>query len=104
MLRLLHPTALVASRLETLRGARLRLDRAAAAAMEPARAAIRMQREKLDALSPQRVLDRGYAIVRDGEGRVLTSARQAMESDMVHIRFAQGEALAVMTEAKENLG
>ena len=51
----------------------------------------------LDALSPLKVLGRGYSIVRLGE-RVVTSVKQAQLGDRVHIRVADGKLTATVTE------
>jgi exodeoxyribonuclease VII large subunit len=44
----------------------------------------------LGALSPFATLDRGYAIVRDDHGRILTQARSAHEGQHLDVRLAQG--------------
>lgn len=45
----------------------------------------------LDAISPLRVLDRGYAIVRDAQSRIVKSARQVQPDDWVQVKLAQGK-------------
>ena len=54
----------------------------------------------LDALSPLRVLSRGYAMVTK-EGRVLKSAGEAAPVDKVAIRLAEGELSAEILEKGE---
>lgn len=54
----------------------------------------------LDALSPLRVLSRGYAMVTK-EGRVLKSAGEAAPGDKVAIRLAEGELSAEILEKGE---
>jgi len=44
----------------------------------------------LELVSPQAVLDRGYAIVSDASGRVLTDAEQVVAGDGLSIRLARG--------------
>ena len=44
----------------------------------------------LDAMSPMKVLDRGYAIARDGEGRVLSSVKQTGAGEKLTLRLADG--------------
>ena len=56
----------------------------------------------LDALSPLKVLGRGYAIAKDGEGRVLTSAAQVQEGDKLTLRLAEG-GLNCRVESRETL-
>ena len=45
-------------------------------------------------LSPARVLARGYAIVRDGQGKPLMSAAAARQADALEIEFADGRLAA----------
>ena len=56
---------------------------------------IRM-RERLEAINPLRVLARGYAMVTDPEGRIVTGAEEARKAEHVHIRFADGMAEATI--------
>lgn len=56
---------------------------------------IRM-RERLEAINPLRVLARGYAMVTDPEGRIVTGAEEARKAEHVHIRFADGTAEATI--------
>lgn len=44
----------------------------------------------LDAMSPMKVLGRGYAIARDGEGRVLSSVKQTGAGETLSLRLADG--------------
>ena len=54
----------------------------------------------LDAMSPLKVLGRGYALVRKGE-TVVRSAAQLAPGDRVELRLADGTARAEITEIKE---
>jgi exodeoxyribonuclease VII large subunit len=45
---------------------------------------------KLDSLSPLATLQRGYAIVSDSEGKVLTSAKQVKKGQLISTRLADG--------------
>jgi exodeoxyribonuclease VII large subunit len=45
-------------------------------------------------LAPQRVLERGYSLVRDGTGRVVRDAARLSAGDTLEIRFSKGGALA----------
>ena len=54
----------------------------------------------LDAMSPLKVLGRGYALVRRGE-TVVRSASQLAPGDRVELRLADGTAQAEITEIKE---
>ncbi len=46
---------------------------------------------QIDALSPARVLERGYAVVRDGSGRVLRDATQTSSGAALDITLAVGQ-------------
>ena len=48
-------------------------------------------REKLEAINPMRVLERGYTLVTDTAGKVLTRAQQAGEAERIRVRFADHE-------------
>ncbi len=56
---------------------------------------------KLDALSPLRVLSRGYAMVQTEEGDVLRSTRQILAGDQISVRVSDGEITASVTDVKE---
>ena len=54
---------------------------------------------RLNALSPLKVLDRGYSLVRHGPtGEIVRSAEQVGPGDAVNIRLAHGELSAVVRE------
>jgi exodeoxyribonuclease VII large subunit len=62
---------------------------------------IEMRRSKLsrlasvlDSISPLRVLDRGYSIVKKADGKVVKSAEKLKKEDEIEILFAQGSAKA----------
>ncbi|MBQ3135342.1 MAG: exodeoxyribonuclease VII large subunit [Oscillospiraceae bacterium] len=54
----------------------------------------------LDALSPLKVLGRGYAIARDESGRVLTGAEQVETGDKLDVRLADGSLTCRVEERK----
>lgn len=54
--------------------------------------------QTLQALSPMRVLDRGYAIVRDESGQIAKNALDFNTSDRVAIQLARGSLLAEIKE------
>lgn len=57
---------------------------------------------KLDALSPLKVLTRGYAIVQTGEGNVVRSVKQVSTGNSVDISLGDGRISATVTQVKEN--
>ena len=56
---------------------------------------------KLDAMSPLKVLSRGYAMAQKGS-QVLRSASQVTTGDAVTVTFSDGSLTATVTEVKEN--
>ena len=56
---------------------------------------------KLDALSPLKVLTRGYALVQTGEGQVLRSIKQVSPGDNISIKITDGSLSASVTQIKE---
>ena len=57
---------------------------------------------KLDAMSPLKVLTRGYAMAQDGEGHVLKSVRQVNAGDRIVVSLSDGSLTAAVTDKKEN--
>ena len=55
----------------------------------------------LAALNPLSVLSRGYALVQDGEGKVIPAVGQLSVGDRVSLRFADGKALVRVEEIEE---
>ena len=55
----------------------------------------------LDALSPQRVLERGYAVVRTPSGVVVRRAGQVSAGDDIRVQLAAGALSAVVSDAEE---
>ena len=53
---------------------------------------------KLDAMSPLKVLARGYSMASDGQGTLLRSVKQISPGDRLTVRFADGSAAAVVEE------
>ena len=53
---------------------------------------------KLDAMSPLKVLARGYSMATDGQGTLLRSVKQIKPGDRLTVRFADGSAAAVVEE------
>lgn len=57
---------------------------------------------KLDALSPLKVLSRGYAVVHSGEGNVLRSVKQITTDEEISVKISDGEIIARVCDVKEN--
>lgn len=52
----------------------------------------------LDHLNPQRILERGYSVVRSADGSIVTNAAQTMNGDALTLTFSRGSA-AVRVES-----
>lgn len=57
---------------------------------------------KLDAMSPLKVLSRGYSIVNTEDGHILRSVKQAECGKEISVRLSDGSISAVISEVKEN--
>ena len=57
---------------------------------------------KLDAMSPLKVLTRGYAMAQTPGGEVVRSVTQVQCGDLINISFSDGKLLATVTDVKEN--
>ena len=93
----LRPAAMLAgiARLrERLEAREARLARIGDRRARDARAALDALGRTLASLGPQRVLERGFAIVRDGAGRVLTGAEAARKVAAIEVEFADGRVRA----------
>jgi exodeoxyribonuclease VII large subunit len=56
---------------------------------------------RLDGLSPLKILDRGYAVVFDPEGRLLTDASQVSAGDELRMRLAKGSVEATVVRTRQ---
>lgn len=57
---------------------------------------------KLDAMSPMKVLTRGYAMTQTEQGDVIRSVQQVAVGDDIRISLGDGSLRAAVTEVKEN--
>jgi exodeoxyribonuclease VII large subunit len=55
----------------------------------------------LESLSPLAILDRGYALVFDSDGKLLKDARKAAIGEEISARLAHGEIRAAVTKKQE---
>jgi exodeoxyribonuclease VII large subunit len=72
----------------------LRMERAIHQVIERRKLAFGQVTGKLEALSPLKVLDRGYSIAKDGTGKVLRSKGDAKPGEAFTVVFTDGEARA----------
>src|SRR2546423_2826865 len=83
------------------RRAPVRVDRALSDRLRAAQTGLAHRGGRLDALSPQRVLSRGYSITTDEAGRVLRSGAETNVGRGVHVRLAAGRLRARVEEIHE---
>ena len=57
---------------------------------------------KLDAMSPLKVLTRGYAMTQTEDGTVIRSVNQVVPGNNIQISLSDGHVTAAVTEVKEN--
>jgi exodeoxyribonuclease VII large subunit len=91
-----------------LSGMRRELDSRTAALVAVTRNVLlqhRVRSERLDtalhSLSPIAILDRGYALVFDSDGKLLKDSRKVKLGDEISARLAQGEIRAAVTKKQE---
>ena len=53
-------------------------------------------RERLEAINPMGVLERGYSLVTDRGGNILTGSQQARDAEDITVRFADGAVEAAV--------
>ena len=56
---------------------------------------------RLDAMSPLKVLSRGYSITEDGQGKAIVSANALQPGDQITVRFHRGMIDATVERVKE---
>ena len=74
---------------------------AASAALTEPRKRLSTLAASLDALSPLKVLGRGYAMVGDGSGRIVRSIHEVSVGDRLAVTMGDGSALCRVEEIKE---
>ncbi|MBK9034744.1 MAG: exodeoxyribonuclease VII large subunit [Myxococcales bacterium] len=97
--RLPSPRPRLALGRRNLDAARARLDAALARGLERRRSAFGQLVARLDALSPLRVLERGYALA-TRDGHVVTDAAALAPGDPIELRFARGRARGRITDVE----
>ncbi|SFA41809.1 Exodeoxyribonuclease VII large subunit [Anoxybacillus pushchinoensis] len=56
---------------------------------------------KLDALSPLKIMERGYSLAYDEQQTLIKTVQQLKEGDRIHIRFQDGRAHCVVSNIEE---
>ena len=86
------PTGFIDQRRLELDAVRMRLDAAATRQLNRQRQEFSRLAAKLDALSPLKVLGRGYSIALDAEGRAVREAGALKPGDKLDLRLSKGGA------------
>ena len=98
---LTSPEAVYRLRRETVEGLEKRLNLSMSRRLTSKRQAMERVVASLSALNPLAVLSRGYALVQDGEGKVVPTVGQLSVGDRVHLRFADGSARVSVEEIED---
>jgi len=69
--------------------------------LENKKQSLEVQEEKLKALGPNETMDRGYSILLDDEGDLITSIEQLDEDDIIDIRMIDGKIKAKIKEVEK---
>ncbi len=96
------PTAYLEQRKQNVLLLKNRLVSAQSQHVERKRRRFVEQTAKLDAMSPLKVLTRGYAMAQKKDGTVLRSVRQVEIADEIAITVGDGRVSAMVTDVKEN--
>ena len=99
---LTDPTALIADKGMQLDHLQHRLAAAMRAVTDRESGRLAALASALDALSPLRVLGRGYALAQTESGEVLRSAAQTAPGARIRVRLAQGHLVCDVAETKED--
>lgn len=98
---LADPRHLVDARLDEVRALRERARRTLRHALDRAADDVGHQRARARALSPLATLQRGYAVLQDADGHVLTSVADVGAGDAVSVRVADGRVHATTTTTEQ---
>ena len=98
---LTDPTALIADKGMQLDHLQHRLAAAMRAVTDRESGQFAALASALDALSPLRVLGRGYALAQTESGKVLRSAAQTAPGERIRVRLARGQLVCDVAETKE---
>lgn len=93
----LHPQRRIDQRRQSLDDRERRLHPLANRLIVRERERVRAREQRLVALSPQGVLERGYSIVRRDSGAVVSAASQVQMGEQLQVRAAQGEYRVVVS-------
>jgi exodeoxyribonuclease VII large subunit len=98
--RLVHPAQRIQLQSERLATMLQRWRRAMARSLEQRVTRLFSMQQYLQNLDPNQVLARGYSLVRDTKGAIVSSSQQVATGDVLDITFAHGEVRVVVKEKR----
>ena len=99
---LISPTGYLEQRGKNLEHLKTRLIAAQTQQLQRKRQRFIAATSKLDAMSPLKVLSRGYSIVNADDGNILRSVHQTAPGGKIRVTLSDGSLSAVVAEVKEN--
>jgi exodeoxyribonuclease VII large subunit len=96
--RLVHPVQKIQQQTQYLSQLRQRLRHTAQRLLESHAARLHAMQQHLSHLDPKQVLARGYSMVRDEQGGIITDAAALSVGTRLEVVFAQGEAGVEVTD------
>ena len=100
--RLVNPEARLQQMEQYCDELKARLDRSLQTAWERWQNDLQIQSSMLESLSPLKVLERGYAIVRTSEGKVLRSIQTVAKGDLLKMDLMDGQLDVKVTHKKKS--
>lgn len=94
--RLLSPTQQISHKRDYLQQLQLRLSQSIFGIVQNRQQQINHFQKNLAHLNPQSVLNRGFAMVENADGNIISDKQQVETGDAVHITFAQSKVNAVI--------
>lgn len=98
--RMRHPQFAVEAAAKDLKAQTARLSQAGGRLFDPFGQRLEYAGRMLESLSFKSVLNRGYAVVRDAQGQVVTQASQLDEGQEIDIEFKENQHVGAVTEGK----
>lgn len=98
---LVSPTGYLEQRKQSLEHLKARMIAAQTQQIQRKRQRFIGETAKLEAMSPLKVLTRGYSIVNSDDGTVLHSIQQTASGEEIHVKLSDGSLRATVTDVKE---
>ena len=98
----LSPQVGIASNRQRLDGWQARLERAMQRRLDRSRHRLNLLQTQLTAVSPKATLERGYAIVRDADGRIVRAAKGVVTGDLLTVQVQDGQFGVAVTQSEDN--